>query len=451
MEKKKVLVLADFLCATGFAQVAHNIIEQLNNTGLYEFDIIAINYDGNPYDREKYPYNIYPATSALINRYREPYGRVKFLDTLKDGSYDIAFIIQDIQVVKDMMPDIVNLQKQKGETPGGGFATILYYPVDCYLNKEWIEESAALVDFPITYTNYAKNQTIDAFAALEGKLEYIYHGVDTNIFKPIKSKAEIKKELLKMNNLHPDTFIFTNINRLQPRKDIPATLFAYKIFKDKHPDIPVLLYLHMQPHDVGGNLFDVDKKLGLVLNKDWIIPQNFNPNKGYPIEAVNEIYNFSDAIISTTLGEGWGFSMTEAMAAKTPVIFPDNTALSEIINTEHGFLVKSGTDYNLKHVLGNQDNSRIRPKTDVYDLADKMKLVYDNYQKPLVQDRVEAAYSFAKEINWDTIGKKWADVFSRASKTTERRRKKTREKTGRNEPCPNHPEKKFKKCCGKTI
>lgn len=56
---------------TGFAQVAKQILQRLNITGKYEFTIWGINYFNQPFDKEKYPYNIIaPATKPGM----DPYG-----------------------------------------------------------------------------------------------------------------------------------------------------------------------------------------------------------------------------------------------------------------------------------------------------------------------------------------------------------------------------------------
>ncbi len=57
-EKVKLLLYGDYCCATGFAQVLGNIARELHATGKYDIDVIAINYSGDPVDREKWPGNV---------------------------------------------------------------------------------------------------------------------------------------------------------------------------------------------------------------------------------------------------------------------------------------------------------------------------------------------------------------------------------------------------------
>ncbi len=106
----------------------------------------------------------------------------------------------------------------------------------------------------------------------------------------------------------------------------------------------VLMYLHMAHDDAGGNLLVMADHFGLKLQEDFILPhpKMFNVNRGVPVDMLNFIYNASDCLLTTTLGEGWGLSITEAMATKLPIVAPDNTSLTEMLADNRGFLAHSG-------------------------------------------------------------------------------------------------------------
>jgi len=144
-----------------------------------------------------------------------------------------------------------------------------------------------------------------------------------------------------------------------------------------------------------------------------IFPENFGPNRGYPLQIVNMIYNVSDCILSTTLGEGWGLSWIEAMATKTPVIMPANTALVENITEERGWPVNSGTNPSLYTVVPN-DNEIVRPLVDVDDMVAKMLEIYNNREE--AKRRAENAYNWVTtQMDWGTgVVPKWVEVFDAA-------------------------------------
>jgi glycosyltransferase involved in cell wall biosynthesis len=133
----------------------------------------------------------------------------------------------------------------------------------------------------------------------------------------------------------------------------------------------------MAMRDQGWNLDEVVKSMGLSLNKDVVFPQNFSPNKGFPVEVLNKIYNASDVVVSSTTGEGWGLAQVEAMATKTPVISPDNTACSEIIGEDRGILIDSGAD--IEHfVVIPHDNEVLRPIVSVQGMIDAFERLYSD-------------------------------------------------------------------------
>jgi glycosyltransferase involved in cell wall biosynthesis len=177
-------------------------------------------------------------------------------------------------------------------------------------------------------------------------------------------------------------------------------LFAFKEFKKRRPNSA--LYLHMAVRDQGWDLTEVVPACGLAINEDVLFPgNNFGPNQGFPIDIVNKIYNASDVVASTTLGEGWGLSSVEAMACKTPVIFPNNTALTDIIgeDEERGFLVKSGETPDDYTIIPN-DNEVLRPVTSVVDMAEKLLLAHDD--RDLAKKKTEKAYKWLMEnLIWE--------------------------------------------------
>ena len=205
-----------------------------------------------------------------------------------------------------------------------------------------------------------------------------------------------------------------NLNRNQQRKDIPRTLLAFKEFKRRRPNS--VLYLHMATKDQGWDLAEVCKGMGLQLNEDVLMPgANFGPNAGFPIQVVNQIFNASDVVISTTVGEGWGLSTVEAMACRTPLIFPRNTALTEIIgaNEERGYLVASGETPNDFTVLPN-DNEILRPLASATEMADKLIMVHDNRDD--ASAKADAAYSWVtSNLIWEShIVPMWDDLIMKA-------------------------------------
>jgi glycosyltransferase involved in cell wall biosynthesis len=168
----------------------------------------------------------------------------------------------------------------------------------------------------------------------------------------------------------------------------------------------------MSHNDVGGNILVMADYFGFKLTEDYILPSPkiFQVNQGLPIAMINLLYNCSDAVLSTTLGEGWGLSITEAMATKTPIVAPDNTSLHEMMADNRGYLVPSGDNPSAWFNLGSADNERLRPLMNVDKAADAIEKLI----KGELPD-IEGAYKWAQNNSWDNICKQWEKVFDKAS------------------------------------
>jgi glycosyltransferase involved in cell wall biosynthesis len=248
--------------------------------------------------------------------------------------------------------------------------------------------------------------------AAEKNIGVIPHGVNINEYK-VLPKDQVEQFRKQYFGAQANKFIFMNLNRNQIRKDIPRSISAFHEFRKQYPDS--LLYLHMMQVDQGWNLPEVCKAYGLDISKDVIFPENFGANQGYPRQIVNMLYNCVDAVISTAVGEGWGLSWIEAMATKTPVIMPANTAIVENITEDRGYLIKSGTTPSLFTVLPH-DNEIPRPLVDVDDMVKQMVDVYSNYDEAL--RRAENAFNWVTtNLNWQgAVGQTWVNTFDAAYK-----------------------------------
>lgn len=409
-KKIKIFWYSDFLCKTGFGNVAQAIVSRLLKTGKYEFDILGINHVGVPYNSSDSPFYefkdipIWPA-SASPDPSESIYGYKKLVNLLTIREYDIVFIMQDAFNLCPVERLFEDLRKIKN------FKYILYFPVDGDFNPEWYTKAVQVADYPVTYTLYGKKEVnkIDTVS----DLKVIYHGVDTKVFKPFESdlvRKNFRKNYFKVDD---DCFIISNINRNQFRKDLVGSILSFVKFYEKYPDSNAILYLHCNSKDTAGYDLEHIKNTYIPchLRSKIIYPDlKLMGRHGLPENVLSGIYASSDLLISTSLGEGWGLSTTEAMACKTPVLVPNNTAFTEIVgeNEERGYLVDSGEDDNKVWFL--YDNNQIRPRVNYNQMADKIKYVLDNKEE--VKSKTEVAYDWVKKYDWDNIVIEWDNLFS---------------------------------------
>ena len=415
-KKTKVLFYGDSSsCITGFSTVSRNILTGLYNTGKYEIESLSINYWGDKHSLPWWQHIV------GLNNQKDPYGREKVFSMIQQMDFDILFFLQDTFIL-NFLPDLHTALRNKGKD----FRSICYYPIDGTPKEQWIKNIDAC-DYTVAYSEFGKLESMKALPGMKPPL-VIPHGANTTDFYPI-SKDEIASFRKQFFASQSDKFIFTNVGRNQQRKDIPRTIAAFKEFKKIVPES--LLYIHAAKKDQGWDLVEVVKSYGLSVSSDVIFPENFGPNQGYPIQILNMIYNASDCILSTNLGEGFGLAWIEAMATKTPIISPANTVHTEFITDKTGWLCKSGGNPGLYTVMPN-DNEVIRPLVDVDDMVKVMLEVYNNAQE--AKKRAENAYTWVKtKMDWQScIVPQWVKLFDTAIADLKGGTKKTQVLTGNN-------------------
>jgi glycosyltransferase involved in cell wall biosynthesis len=416
-KKRRVLVWSDAATATtGFGVVSKHILKALHNTGKYEIDQLAINMFVDFPDKDEFPYNM---QAARLGNPKDPYGNQMFLDNLMRKPYDLVFVINDTFVAEGVSGKINEAHNAKQTQGKPDFKLIYYYPVDC----RFMPRATGMVkvcDMPVAYTQFAKESTQKLLPKVNPQV--IYHGSDIQNFKPV---AEVDRNFARKRFLgvdDPDKFVVVNVNRNNVRKDIARTILAFKEFRKKVPNS--LLYIHTKIVDSPGHGQEIDlsvcvEELGLSMKTDVIFPQQLHPARGFPIDVLNLLMNCGDAFLTTTLGEGWGLTITEAMAAGVPVIVPNNTSLPEIVGSDGD----KGYMYPCREQVY-ADNSGYRYQGRTEDIVAAMMRCYTDWKekKPRRQDIIQRAAAFVHQNSWENICKQWVELFEHVANQPSLRR-----------------------------
>lgn len=408
MKKFSVLAWSDAPTAgTGFGTVSKHVLSSIYSTGRYEIDQLAINFHGDFVDRNVIPWQMQPA--RLLDP-RDPHGIKMFKRALQKSEYDIVWILNDLFVTTECK-DIINETRVRYRTLGKKPPVfIYYYPVDCHVNK-WATGMLDVCDIPVCYTDHGREETLITKPGLKNRLRQIPHGVDTDTFKPA-TRNEIARWKTEMLRVSPDTTVVININRNSTRKQIPYSVLAFKEFRKRVPKS--IMYLHMVQKDQGGDLDKIIEIADLSPKKDVLYPLGMTMNSPPSFEVVNKLYNCGDIFLTTHLGEGWGLTVTEAMACGVPVVAPDNTCMPEQLgkDSERGYL------YPCKDLIY-IDTSGFRKKGLIPDIVDKMLEVHQAGPKEW-NPKVKAGLEYARSLHWDNVGAKWVTLFDEAMAVREK-------------------------------
>jgi glycosyltransferase involved in cell wall biosynthesis len=453
--KKKIRVLAwsDFVCHTGFGIVAHYLYSGLYNLGDYDIRVVGINYLGQK--DPGYPFFVYPTDS------RDRMGYTRIIDAVNDIkpiNIDVLFLFQDIWNIKHVTMRQTQEKERFIETLkkiNPNIKVISYFPLDgAPFNDYWID-ALELCDLNITYTEFGKNE-VNQVVQQHGKsdkvkIEAIPHAIDSNIFHLLPAD---KRNFYANKRGWNRKFVVFTINRFQPRKNFASMLRAFALFINGYKKCECGNYYPITDSYCDLNLCGEEKVVSVqkgcedvhyYLHCEWSnyamggnnpnMPENDLPsamrtagftydqiresveileNGAYDLGKIslselNRIYNAADCFVTTTLGEGWGLSNTEALATGTHIIAPRNTALPE--NTgNHGELVD-----NCGFMFLPSDNSYKRPLVHVPAVVNAIDAEYKRWLKNGKKKVIrENAIKHATRFSWDDIVKRFDGLIREA-------------------------------------
>ena len=195
------------------------------------------------------------------------------------------------------------------------------YPAPMY-NKAYYESCDLLMGISKQTVNI--NKLVLGEKADSKIIDYVPHGMNTDVFYPIPTESKEYQEVIKLKDritksTTKNPFILFFNSRNIRRKSIPDTLLAWKYFTDQLPEDEAkncYFVLHTELiSDAGTNLQAVvDNLFGSNYNNIM-----FSTSK-VSAQQLNHFYNAADAQILLSSAEGWGLSLTEALLTGTPII-----------------------------------------------------------------------------------------------------------------------------------
>ena len=379
--KMKLLVYCDSPeGSTGYSRQAKNILSRLHQQG-FEIAVIGINHMDNspnePFGGTEFPFKIFRAN--IQNDPRDQEGRGLLQAIFAKLSPDIFLTIGDIWSFRGWFREWLERMQFRYN-----FKTIGYYSTEYTLNDEDVD-ILRITDYPITHSKwglgFSNGSGYDEIKKIVPNLIYIPDTVDSQTFYP---QTEDQRQMDRQSvGIKSDYFVIANVNRNTVRKDLIATIKAFKRVKKEIPN--ARLYLHTAAIDewTQGETIDLLKRckienltVGNNFDFDVSFPLNFTPHYGWPDNLLNRIYNCSDLIISTAVSEGFGVTPVEALFCQRPVLIPGHTGFSNICETTGITPVRS---YPTKDERVSTDNIY---KIDEDDLVNKIIEAYDNRNKP---------------------------------------------------------------------
>lgn len=193
-----------------------------------------------------------------------------------------------------------------------------------YSNRinQWLDKKTVnMADHVIVVSHAGKVVLMNREGVKEEKISVIYNGINISKFSS-NHRIQIRKQLGIDNKM-----VLTFTASYHPRKGHKYLLESVGMLKKKYPDVIILL---IGDGILKANLEALTKQLHLEDNVRFL---------GYRTD-IPELLNATDIYVHSSVEEGFGIAIIEAMAAGLPVIATNVGGIPEIItHNKNGILV----------------------------------------------------------------------------------------------------------------
>ncbi|MCL2172962.1 MAG: glycosyltransferase [Nitrososphaerota archaeon] len=374
--------------ASGYGKTTREVCTRLPKYGFQPF--ISAYYGAEPGGIPPYEIPVLPSKEGY-------YGIASATQYCKQYKIDVGILFTDWWAFKDF-PQLIP-------------RATLYGPMDQVNYSEELIEFTRKFHRVIGLCKWQQDCLADAGIASD----YIYHGVNTDIFKPVDKKTVRKKMGVTDDD---DVFVFGTVAAnadKEDRKSHTRSMKAMRYFLDQNPDVKNIIWLyHTVPNDPNGlPLLSIAHKFGL----DDVI-RFMDPTAAslmFAEEDLAMLMNCFDVHLLCSKREGFGMPILETQSCGVPNICHDFSSMTELVQG-HGWLCKSlGSELNLETTPINGETAT----PDVYSIAD---CIADAYFHPdQIKKYSEASRTFALPYNWDNIVEnQWVPILAKMAGNTKR-------------------------------
>jgi len=181
--------------------------------------------------------------------------------------------------------------------------------------ERWVYKS----DIVITDSYSSRDEIIDKFPSQEDKIEVVYCGVDSAVYKKfnhsrvdeVKVKYGIAKKYLMF------------LSSIEPRKNIDTLLQALRLLPDNYKERYGLLLVG----GMGWNNEKIINEINKLKKEGWdiIVPKAYVSDKDVAI-----LLSGAELLVHPAIHEGFGIPPIEAMSSGVPAVVSDIPVLHEV-------------------------------------------------------------------------------------------------------------------------
>ena len=294
---------------------------------------------------------------------------------LKNGDYDIILDNQSISY------GMLELQKQFP------LIEIIHHPITKDLEFELSQNNKFLYQLSrkrwhsflkmqkkvapklnkiITPSYNSKKDIVNDFKVADENISVINNGLDTSIFR-----------LIEKDNFKNNYQLITTASADVPLKGLDYTLHAISSLKKNYPAISL---------NIIGKLKQNGHTERLIEKLD--IKNNIRFYSGITKEEIAQLYSKSSIAIVSSLYEGFGYPVIEAMACGVPLIATNTASIPELVSN--------------KALL-------VQPKNHI-EIASGINKIFNDYER--YKKNAIANIRYIKErFNWDAIASEYNKII----------------------------------------
>ena len=221
----------------------------------------------------------------------------------------------------------------------------------------------------IAISEAVKNFLIDSREVVEvSKIQVVYYGFATYV-----SKSIIRDE--KVESLRSFDFLIGTVARLVPQKDLETLIKAFAIFVQQKRESKLVIvgdgYLKR-------NLINLSKQLGISDEIIW-----FGRTKDIPA-----VIRTMDIFALTSLYEGFGLVLLEAMSEGVPIVASRNSAIPEVLGEEYEGLFETGNETILASLFSKVSDPKVSSRI-IHYLGQRIEM----FEPHRMREEIDAIYS----------------------------------------------------------
>lgn len=171
----------------------------------------------------------------------------------------------------------------------------------------------------ITVSNFIKKELIKYTNYPENRINVIYNGVDTSIFRNIKNT-----NINNFDNQIINKRFILFVGNIKPHKNLFNALQAFKKIIKVYDDLSFVIVGNQK------NLITVDLKTFQLIKDDSILRKKVIFTGYIDEKILVHLYNAASLLLFPSIYEGFGLPPLEAMACECPVVASKTASIPEV-------------------------------------------------------------------------------------------------------------------------